>query len=635
MNTRYEYSFIIALLFVIFPSCSDYLDKEPDDQLTLEMVFNDKSRVEEWLAGVYNGMPDPNDGYNRDIDAMGDDLNPSIGWEQFNVSIIAYQKGNWSSSSHWTMDYWHWLPPKIRSAYIFLENVKSLREQLLSEQEVTYMKAECRFLIAFYHHILLQYYGAIPVHRGLIDPFGGNEAQLVSQEPFDDVVAWIEEQYTEAAKILPPVYADTKKYGRITSIICLAAKAKLLQFAASPLVNGNSDFRGYVNSKGVEIFNFTYSGIKWEKAAAAYKELLDAAHEAGHKLYYEYTDDGTIDPFMSYQNVMMKGYDDGNKEILFACVPSNVEPWDNASQPRGTGGAGGLGVTQRLVDDFFMNNGKRPILGYNEDGSPVINQASGYTESGFSTSNETRKTKWKEVQGNPQQEYNNVTLAGTYNMYVGREARFYISVLYNDCWFRRENRFTQFYFGAPDGGPTHDAPQNGYLVRKKVHPDADPRNSTFPYRPGIIYRLADFYLGYAEMLNEINYAGNKEIALGYINQIRERAGIPKYGDALGEVAVPASKEEMRDAILLERRVELNCEAGNRFNDIRRWKMGHLLSGKFYGMNFQGTEKSDDKNDPNAFYVRKPYLTRRFISYWMPVPQDEMDINPNLRQLPGW
>ncbi len=38
--------------------CSDYLDNAPDDTLTMEMVFNDRTRTEDWLSGVYNRIPD-------------------------------------------------------------------------------------------------------------------------------------------------------------------------------------------------------------------------------------------------------------------------------------------------------------------------------------------------------------------------------------------------------------------------------------------------------------------------------------------------------------------------------------------------------------------------------------------------
>lgn len=634
MKYIYQYLFLI-LCMLPCSSCADYLDKEPDNQLTLEMVFNDKLRVEEWLAGIYTGLPDPNCDQDRDIDAMGDDLNPSVQWEGFGVNIISYEKGNWTPSSHWIMDYWNRLPKKIRAAYLFIENVKPLPEQLLTEEEVEYMKAECRFLIAFFHDQLLKFYGAIPLYTGTVDPSSSGSDFFVMQEPFDRVVDWIDNEYKEVARILPPSYIDTKKYGRITSIASLAARAKLLQFAASPLVNGNPDFRGYQNARGENIFNPVADPKKWVKAKEAYEELLKEADKAGHELYYERLSDGTIDPFLSYQNVMMRAYDQGNKEILFGRVGSGYWSWDFAATPRGYGGSGALGVTQGLVDDFFMSNGLRPILGYNPDGSPKINPASGYTERGFSTEDEERPTRWKEVQGNENQEQNKVTLAGTYNMYCNREARFYVSVLFNDCWFRKANRATDFYHNGKDGGPSHDAPQNGYLVRKKSHPDADPRNNAYPKRLAIIYRLADFYLGYAECLNEIDYVANRKEVLKYVNLIRERAGIPGYGLEEGDVAIPSDQKSMREAILLERRVELNCESAYRFHDIRRWKKKELLSGDFYGMNFAGTLKSDDANNPKAFYKRMPYITRRFVSYWLPVPQTEIDINPNLRQLPGW
>lgn len=44
-----------------------------------------------------------------------------------------------------------------------------------------------------------------------------------------------------------------------------------------------------------------------------------------------------------------------------------------------------------------MKNGEMPILGYNEDGSPIINPESGYVENGFSTNTEYRTTKYRAV----------------------------------------------------------------------------------------------------------------------------------------------------------------------------------------------------------------------------------------------
>ena len=61
---------------------------------------------------------------------------------------------------------------------------------------------------------------------------------------------------------------------------------------------------------------------------------------------------------------------------------------------------------------------------------------------------------------------------------------------------------------------------------------------------------------------------------------------------------------MRAAIQQERRVEFNCE-GIRFHDLRRWKIADkYLGSKLYGMNHDGSEKSDDVNNPRLS-IREP------------------------------
>ena len=287
-----------------------------------------------------------------------------------------------------------------------------------------------------------------------------------------------------------------------------------------------------------------------------------------------------------------------------------------------------MGVTQELVDAFYMKNGVVPILGYNEDGSPIINTESGYSESGFSNGPEVRKTKWRGSEG-PQRVAGTVTLDGTFSMYCNREPRFYVSVIFNEAWLGVDNRRVEFLQdGGRDTGYTFDAPQNGYNIRKGISLETLPRENRYVYRPGILYRLAEAYLGYAEALNEAQGPNNE--VYQYVNLVRERAGIPNLQEGL-------SKEEMREAIHQERRIEFNCE-GIRFNDVRRWKQGEkYLDTKLYGMNFMGTKKSDDENDEDAYYKRTFYKNRYFNKrmYLWPVPQSQMDINPNLVQAPGY
>ncbi|MCG8311181.1 MAG: RagB/SusD family nutrient uptake outer membrane protein [Cytophagales bacterium] len=610
---------LIFPLFIVAGACTDYLDKMPDDELTLEMVFNDKTRTEDWLAGVYSNIPDPYWGFGRYIgyDPLSDDMVPSPRWEQFGWDVIAKQTGNWNPTSPWGANYWTGLPKRIRSAYIFIDNVKSNNAQKVTEEDVENMKNEARFLIAYYYWLMVEAYGTVPLTLDIVPGDASEEELFVGQTPFDEIIDWIDVELKSLSGLLPASYSDNKKYGRATSVMCLAVRARMLLFAASPLTNGNPDYVGFVNDKGEELFNTTYNPDKWVRATNACKELIDAAHQAGHQLYREYNDDGTIDPFLSYQNMMFKKSTEGNDEILFVRPDCGTWDYDKHAQPRGTGGNGGLGVTQSLVDAFFMKNGL-----------PIDDPNSGYVENGFSTEPEFRKTKWIEVQGDQEGKEGQVTLEGTYNMYCNREARFYVSVLYNRAWHRRENRTTRYLIGEWDGGPTHDAPQNGYLLRKKVHPGHDPRNGINPYRPGILYRLGEAYLNYAEALNESD-PGHPDI-LNYLNLIRERAGLPGLAAGL-------SQDDLREAIRRERRVELNCE-GIRYGDIRRWKIGEeTLNREFWGMNFNGTEISDDENNPNAYFKRSVYQQRVFTkkNYWFPVPQSEMDINPNLVQNPFW
>lgn len=605
----------------LLTSCVDYLDKESDTELTLPMVFEDKTRIEGWLANVYSHVPDPYWGYARKLgwDILSDDMTASERWRQWDWKVIPMLLGEWTPSTDWDGNYWARLPQLIREANIFIENVHPLPEQGISATEVTYMKAEMRFMIAYYYYLLSNTYGPVPFKPNYIAPTDFNLADLMEgQRPYYEVVDWVDKELQEVAKILPAKYTEARKYGRATSIMCLAVRARMLLFAASPLVNGNPDYANHKNKDGENLFSTTADKTKWAYAAQACKELIDAAEAAGHKLYTEKNDDGTIDPFMSYQNLFLTRYDEGNTEILFA-RPGGSEygEYEKHATPQVSGGSGGLGVTQSLVDAFFMENGL-----------PINDDDSKYVESGFSDSDETRdNTVWDtEVNGGA------ITKSGTYKMYCNREPRFYITVSYNNSYFTQEKRLFNFFNGSADNPHTHDAPQNGYLIRKKISPDLNVKQGTYKYRPGIVYRLGEAYLNYAEALNESD-PGNVEI-LYYLNKIRERAGIRQYttGDTDENfIHVDLNDQaEMRKLIRAERRVELSCE-GIRYDDLRRWKEAeNVLNGDFYGMNFSGKDNS-------SFYVRTPYLKRVYKKayYWFPIHQSEIDKNDKLVQSPYW
>lgn len=609
--------YTILLLTALFVSCN-YLDQVPEDELTLEMVFNDKTRTEDWLAGVYAGIPDPYWDFMRQAgyDTLGDDMTLPQAWTTFGWTVLHMVAGNWSPATEWQMKWWSELPKYIRSAYIFIDNVKPLPQEGVTASEVVLMKNEARFLIAYYYWLLIETYGPYPFRPGLVDSNAGNDEMMLEQTPFDRIVDWIDAELTDTARNLPAYYTNNNKFGRVTSVMCHAVRARMLLFAASPLVNGNPDYAGLTNKSGEYLFSQSYDADKWRRAAEACKELVDLAESNGYRLYAEYNPDGSVDPFLSYQNMMFTRWTDGNKEILFA-RPGGCGIWDyeKHATPRGSGGNGALGVSQSLVDAFFMKNGL-----------PIDDERSGYSESGYSSSSDIRNTGW--IEGSPTERAGEITTEGTWNMYCNREPRFYISVLYNDAWYRESGRRTEYHNTNMDGGG-YDSPQAGYLCRKKVSPDHHVMNDHYPYRPGILYRLGEAYLNYAEALNEWQ-PGHPDILL-YLNRIRERAGIPLYGSGAGEIAVETDRDNMRRLIRMERRVEL-CVEGLRYNDLRRWKEAEtVLNEPIFGMNVNARIKSE--------YFARTLLDAKHVYrkayYFMPVPTRELDKNPNLVQNPYW
>lgn len=441
--------------------------------------------------------------------------------------------------------------------------------------------------------------------------------------------------------------------GQLAGVIAVQRNGEPGSDGSDFWIRGISSFKwyaGFKNYDGKFRFSQTYDPAKWKRAADANRELIEAAHAAGHDLVREYNADGSIDPFMSCYNVFfLRG--DQNPEALFIRSDCNFSEFEKHATPRGASGNGGLGVYQTLVDAFAMKDGSLPITGYDGNyGKPIINKESGYTERGFSAQKDIRKTKYNLYRNCPGATvdsvgadgctYNQVAASGTYNMYVGREPRFYLTVMWNRQWYHQAEREVQMMSNEQDGGPTHDAPQNGYLNRKKVSLDQNQRNGIHPYRPGILYRLGEAYLNYAEALNECD-PGNPDI-LKYLNLIRERAGMPQYGtgkDSNGFDKIPLNgQDEVREAIYHERRVELCCENGLRYLDLRRWKKAEeVLNQPMYGMNFSGTKLSDDPNDDAAFFKRTQYIKRVYERkfYWYPIYQDQIDKDPTLVQAPFW
>ena len=124
-----------------------------------------------------------------------------------------------------------------------------------------------------------------------------------------------------------------------------------------------------------------------------------------------------------------------------------------------------------------------------------------------------------------------------------------------------------------------------------------------------VIRYADVLLMYAEAENEL---GNSAEAHTYINMVRKRA---RWDGVVERNTVPdyvgLSKEAFRAAVLNERRLEFVAE-GQRWFDLART---HTLE--------------------TLVPIAKPGIVPQEKNYLFPIPQRELDLNPNLVQNPGY
>ncbi len=136
-----------------------------------------------------------------------------------------------------------------------------------------------------------------------------------------------------------------------------------------------------------------------------------------------------------------------------------------------------------------------------------------------------------------------------------------------------------------------------FLVSKSIAPISDGSPANWP-----VLRYADVLLMEAEALCELNRLGD---AYAPLNEVRARAGL----NALSGL----SQADLREAIRKERRLELAFE-GSRWFDLIRYDNGQYAQSFFHN-------------------IGKTNFTSKFLL--LPIPQKEIDANPNLTQNSGY
>lgn len=676
--------YIVLLLVLgtgmVVSSCKrDYLESGQyfKDRLTTEKVFESKVYAEEWLAHVFEELKGENaevaskgitpfnfadDMYYGDRDKDYDPSKNELSYNMFKMG--QYSEGDKQSS--WTQCY-----RGIRNASTFIHNIYMNTE--MTEAEIEDYRGQARFARAYLYWLLLKKYGPVPLlpDEG-IDYTLSYDELAIPRSTYEQCAEFIAEEMLQAAKEMERLGMTRGQDGsaRPTCGAALATRAKALLYAASPIANGNNaDFASkLVDDKGNRLLSQEYKEEKWAKAAAAAKDVMELGVYRLYTAAFQETGDNAtivppndnnfsqnswpmgwadIDPAKSYAQVFDGTLPaSGNPELIFTRGNNQGSEGIDAmvvhQLPRSAIGWNTHGLTQKLIDAYYMNDGK-DAPGKDQE----IGRGNGSSRlNGYVSQEDYDAGNYKPLR------------PGVSLQYANREPRFYASVAYNGSFWtllnetQERNRNQQvFYYRDDDKGNGFNSSnaywlRTGFGVKKYVH-----ENDT--YEGGSIskvvqkaepaIRYADILLIYAEALNELDGSFNisswkgtpytisrnlNEIQKG-IHPIRIRAGVPDYSSA-----IYGNKTELRKAIKRERFIELMGE-GQRYFDLRRWMDAPVEEAlPIFGCNvLMNVQERDLFHQPIAVWALKTTFSDK-LWFW-PISHTELKRNKRLTQNPGW
>ena len=610
-------------------SCEDFLDRQEDENLTFDEIWLSRNYVRQYWLNCMSFLP------NFDGSFIGDS-DPYLGASD--ECTITYDRayryinfGTWNASTvpYYKMDSYY---QGIRECNIFMQNVYNCTDPDVTKAELDKWYWQARFARAYYYFLMMCDYGPVfLVGDELLDFTASTEELYRPRNTWEQCVDYVVSEMTECDKAdaVQSQYGETE-YGLATKGTCRAVISRLLLYSARDLFNGNTLYRDLRNPEtpdfpeqsGQNLFPQTYDANKWLKAADAAKAVMDL----GYSLYRA----GNDNPYEDYYGITNVTW---NSELIWTNRYNNRYYWGINTVPAGVSGYGGVGPTQQQVDAYAMKTGIYPITGYESDGTPIADPASGYNVAA-----ELELSTWNYPSSG-------WSLIGNYdvtapNMYKDREPRFYVTVFFGgNYWLAGSSSYGPISFASGgNGNQSHDYPKSGYLVNRFYDHTLNSTqgncgNITFP-----VFRLGEIYLNFIESVLECKNRGvalppdYEDLAMKVWADLRDRAGL----DPITDVYPNASTAQLIDLCRKERRVELAFER-HRYFDTRTWMIApETDGGPMYGMNTNATA-GGSTNTPEEFWQRTVFETRVFNNnhYLYPFSQRELDRNRLLVQNYGW
>lgn len=201
------------------------------------------------------------------------------------------------------------------------------------------------------------------------------------------------------------------------------------------------------------------------------------------------------------------------------------------------------------------------------------------------------------------------------NRFQGRDPRLEFTVVVPGAYFLGY-RFPNYLY--PGGAFNHPGNRLKHLSSRKyrIEPESQLPPSGQSSLNNIIMRYADVILSKAEAIIETN--GNIDEAIALINRIRTERDDVK----ITSLPMGLSQAEAREKLRHERRIEFALE-GLYWSDIKRWNIGKDI---------YPVEVRD--HNGNIIETKFPNGYLEFYNL-LPIHDNELSLNENLVQNPGW
>jgi len=576
-------SILIILAVGFLSSCSkDYLDRQPEADISPEAFFRTEKDLELYANSFYRAIPSAENVYNEDVDNIVKQTLPD---EVIGNRTIPVSGGGWSWGD-------------LRNINYFLENYN----RTVPEAQAKKWAAVAKFFRAYFYFDKVKRFGDVPWYSTSLDV--NDEAELLkARDPRTLVMDSIMADIDYAVANLE----TGKSVEKVTKWTALALKSRIGLYEGT--------FRKYHSE-----FSLPNHETFLRAASSASKDLIDNGP------YSIYQGSG---PTMGYGELFSSVNAIDQEVILSRKFSDALQIWHNVNYYTITASYGRPGLNKDLVNSYLMTDGTR------------FTDKPGYETMQF----------FDEVQNRDPRLSQTIRTPG------------YIRI----------------------GGVAKQVPQFGFsmtgyqLIKFVGDVKYDNYNRSENDMP--IFRLGEVLLNYAEAKAELGEINQADIDLS-IKKLRDRVSMPNLDVAASNSNPdPYLADEYKNVsggnagvileIRRERRIELVMESF-RWDDIIRWKEGQLLTRQFKGMYFPGVGQYDLDGDgkvdvviyegtkpsvPSGVQALKlggeillenganggnivvnPHISKVFNEnkdYLYPLPIQELQLNPNLTQNPGW